>query len=124
MSLRLRVELEQERFAPGEVVRGTVSVLVGGDSRALEVLLNYREHAGDDYQDIPVTLSSGTLCEGDLATGTSYPFEIPLPDDALPSFKSKHGELWWEVDARSDERGRDTHERRRIEVVSPPRAHV
>jgi hypothetical protein len=34
---------------------------------------------------------------------------------------SKHGELSWEVDARSDERGRDTHARKRIDVaVTPP----
>jgi len=113
------VALEHDRIAPGEVVRGTVSVLEGGRSRALEVLLTLREQVGEDYEDVAVTLSSGNLNEGDLATGTSYSFAILLPDDALPSLRSKHGELAWEVDARSDERGRDTHDRHRIEVVSP-----
>ncbi|MBA2360395.1 MAG: hypothetical protein H0V79_05570 [Actinobacteria bacterium] len=103
---------------PGEVVRGTVVVVEGGSSRTLEVSLNYREQTGDDYEDTPVTRSGGPIHTGDLTTGASYQFEIPLPGDALPNFKSKHGELWWEVDARSDERGRDTHERQRIEVVS------
>ena len=28
-------------------------------------------------------------------------------------------ELYWELDVKSDESGRDTHERRRIETVSP-----
>lgn len=118
MSLRLELQLDEESYAPGEVVRGTVLVLEGGGSRALEVSLNYREQSGEHYEDTPVTLSGGDVHTGDLTTGASYPFEISLPDDALPSFTSKHGELWWEVDACSDERGRDTHGRQRIEVVS------
>jgi len=120
VSLRLEIQLDEERYAAGEVVHGTVLVLEGGGSRSLEVSLNYREQTGDDYEDTPVTLPGGHLHTGDLTAGASYQFEIPLPDDALPNFKSKHGDLWWEVDARSDERGRDTHERQGVEVVSRP----
>jgi hypothetical protein len=99
-------------------VRGTVLVLEGGPSRRLEVTLEYREKTEEDFQATARTLSAGELHSGDLATGASYPFEIALPADALPSFRSAHGELYWELDARSDERGRDTHESRRIEVAS------
>jgi hypothetical protein len=118
LSLRLECELERERYRPGESVRGTVLVLEGGPSRRLEVTLEYREKTEEDFQATVRTLRTGELHNGDLTTGASYPFEIVLPADALPSFGSAHGELYWELDARSDEPGRDSHERRRIEVAS------
>ena len=99
-------------------MRGSVLVLEGGPSRRLEVTLEYREKTEEDFQETVRTLSTGDLHTGELATGASYPFEIALPADALPSFRSAHGELYWELDARSDEPGRDSHERRRIEVAS------
>jgi hypothetical protein len=119
--MKLELQLDGERYAPGDSVTGNVLVVEGGDSRKLEVSLNFRERTSEDDEHTPVTLSGGELHAGDLTTGASYPFAIQLPPDALPNFKSKHGELFWEVDARSDERGRDTHERKRIEVaVVPP----
>lgn len=93
-------------------------MLEGGTSRLLEVTLEFREKTEEEYEATARSLPAGQLHGGDLAAGTSYPFEIALPDDALPSFRSEHGELYWELDVRSDERGRDTHERRRVEVVS------
>jgi hypothetical protein len=117
--LKLEVQLDAERYAPGETVTGSVLVIEGGGSRKLDVSLHFRERTSEDDEHTPVTLSSGELHAGDLTTGASYPFAIRLPEDALPNFKSKHGELFWEVDARSNERGRDTHERHRIEVVTP-----
>ena len=115
MSPRFQVELERERYAPGETVSGTILVLEGGGSRSLEALLEYHEQT-EDYSHVAATISSGPLHTGDLATGTSFQFEIALPPDALPNYRSAHGELYWELDVRSDELGRDTHERRRIEV--------
>jgi hypothetical protein len=88
MSPRFQLELDRERYTPGETIKGTILVREGGGSRALEA-------------------------------GTSFEFELALPPDALPSYKSRHGELYWELDVKSDESGRDTHERRRIETVSP-----
>lgn len=120
--MKLQIELDREQYSPGDTVSGSVLVLEGGGSRRLEVSLDFRERAEDDYEDTPLRVSGGDLHSGDLSMGASYPFAIPLPDDALPNFKSQHGELWWEVDARSDERGRDTHERRRIEVLTPSRS--
>jgi hypothetical protein len=116
VSPKLGVELERERYAPGDGVRGTVTVLEGGGSRKLEVVLAFREQVGD-YEHTATTIDGGELHGGDLALGASYGFEVALPDDALPSYRSRHGELYWELEVRSDERGRDTRERRRVEVA-------
>ena len=92
----------------------------GGSSRSLEVSLAYNEETAD-YLDVARSISSGPLHEGDLEEGSSFEFELALPDDALPGYKSARGELYWAVDARSDELGRDTHERRRIHVDAAAR---
>jgi hypothetical protein len=115
MSPRFQLELERERYAPGETVKGTVFVVEGGGSRALEALLEYHEET-EDYSEVAISIPSGRLYEGELVTGTSFEFELSLPPDALPNYKSAHGELYWELDVKSDEAGRDTHERRRIAV--------
>jgi hypothetical protein len=96
-------------------VKGTILVREGGDSRSLEAWLTYNEKT-KDCLDIATSIPSGPLHAGDLATGTSFEFELPLPEDAYPGYRSAHGELYWEVDVKSDEVGRDTHERCRIEV--------
>ncbi len=120
MSLRLAVELGRDRYAPGDLVEGTVLVLEGANSRGLDVALRFREEAEDDYEHTAVELSGGRLHEGALVAGGLYPFAIQLPQDALPGYRSAHGQLYWELDACSDERGRDTHERKRVEVMVSP----
>ena len=94
-------------------------MLEGGGSRSLEALLEYKEETAD-YLEVAISIPSGPLHEGDLTTGTSFEFELTLPPEALPNCKSKHGELYWEVDAKSNEAGRDTHERRQLEVELTP----
>lgn len=116
--MKLEVQLDRDRYSPGETVSGSVLVLEGGASRKLEVSLEFREEAEDGYEDTPLRVPGGELHAGDLAMGASYQFTIGLPDDALPNLKTEHGKLWWEVDARSDERGRDTRERQTFEVVT------
>jgi hypothetical protein len=116
VSPRLQLQLEQDRYTPGDAVKGTILVLEGGRSRSLEVLLEYCEETAD-YREVAISIPSGPLHEGDLTTGTSFEFELALPQDALPNYASEHGELYWELDARSDEFGRDTHERSRIGVA-------
>jgi hypothetical protein len=118
MSPRLQLDLERTNYAPGETVKGTVLVLEGGESRALEAVLAYNEQTSD-YSEVAISIPSGPLHEGELTAGTSYEFALPLPPDALPNYASGHGALYWEVDARSDEFGRDTHARARIEVEPP-----
>lgn len=120
MSPSFRIELARDRFAPGDAVRGTVIILEGGSSRDLEVLLHYTEET-DDYSATAVSVTSGILHAGDLPVGASFGFEVSLPADALPNYRSEHGELYWLLDVKSDERGRDTHERHRIEVEPEPR---
>jgi hypothetical protein len=115
VSLRFQLELDRERYPPGDAIRGTILVVEGGGSRSLEALLEYNEET-EDYLEVATSISSGPLHAGDLATGQSFQFELALPQDAFPNYRSENGELYWQLDVRSDEFGRDTHERRRIEV--------
>ena len=118
MSPRFELQLDRERYAPGDAIRGTVQVVEGGGSRSLEALLEYKEET-DDYVEVATSISSGPLQSGHLATGSSFEFELTVPEDALPSYQSQHGELYWEVDVKSNEPGRDTHERCRVEISRP-----
>ena len=116
---RLEVTLENEICAPGETVRGTVYVVEDEKSRSLTASLEYHEET-EDYDHVATRIPSA-LHEGNLTAGMSFPFSLSLPADALPNFRSAHGELYWEVHAQSDELGRDTHARRRLSVSPPPR---
>ena len=115
MSPALELQLGRESFAPGERVAGSVLVTEGGGSRALEVVLAFHEKS-PDYEEIPFSRSEA-LHTGDVQTGQSLAFSLELPADARPGYRSEHGELYWEIDVKSDEIGPDTHLRRRIEVV-------
>ena len=90
-------------------------VAEGGGSRGLDVTLAFHEKS-PDYDEAPVNLTQ-TLQAGELQTGQSLGFALDLPENALPGHRSEHGELYWELDVKSDEMGLDTHVRRRIEVV-------
>ena len=122
MSPILRLEIEQPAaggsFRPGEWVRGRVSVLQGGGSRSLSVSVHFRERTRD-YSATGASYGGTPVHEGDLAEGASFNYAIQLPPDALPSFSSANGELFYEVEAKSDERGPDTRESKRIEVTTP-----
>jgi hypothetical protein len=115
VSPSLQLQLNRERYAPGETIEGTILVLEGGASRSLKAVLEYTEKT-DDYSEVATSISTGLLHSGDLRTGMSFAFELTLPRDALPNYRSGHGELYWQIDAKSDEAGRDTHERHRIDV--------
>lgn len=115
MSPAFELQLERDVFAPGERVAGSVLVTEGGGSRTLEVVLAFHEKS-PDYEETPVSRSQ-PLHTGDVQTGQSLAFSLELPADALPGYRSEHGELYWEIDVKSDEMGPDTHLRRRIEVV-------
>jgi hypothetical protein len=115
VSPQLELLLDRDRCAPGEAIRGTIVVLEGGRSRSLEALLQYNE-ATEDFAAVATSVSTGPLHAGDLAPGMSFEFELTLPRDALPNHRSENGELYWELDVKSEEFGPDTHQRRRIEV--------
>lgn len=119
MSIVFDVQLDRERFVPGDRVSGTVVVRQGGSSRSLQVLLEYHEKV-EDYDEVAMELTTGPLHSGDLETGSSFSFELTLPPDALPNCSSAHGALFWQIDVKSDERGRDSHERRQLVVDAAP----
>jgi hypothetical protein len=116
VSTRFQLQLDRERYTPGDTIKGNILVLEGADSRFLEVLLECHEEAEDGYSAVAASVSTGRLHAGDLAAGMSFDFELTLPDDAFPNYRSQHGELYWQLDIKSDKLGRDTHERRCIEV--------
>ena len=119
MSPRLRIDLEREEYRLGDAVTGKVLALSGGASRSLKAWLEYREKT-KDYKEVAASVEHRTLSEGPIADGASFDFELTLPADGYPNYESEHGELWWELNVKSDEPGRDTHERRRIEVGPAP----
>ncbi|MGI8807004.1 MAG: hypothetical protein ACR2KK_04030 [Acidimicrobiales bacterium] len=120
MIARLEVTLENEACVPGDTVRGTVFVVEDEKSRSLTASLEYHEKT-EEYSHMATCIPGGHLHEGDLTAGMSFDFTLQLPADALPNFRSQHGELYWEVHARSDEPGFDTHARRRLSVSLPLR---
>jgi hypothetical protein len=117
VSPRLELELERNRYEPGDTIRGSIVVVEGGRSRSLEVWLEYNEKT-EDYSDVATRITSPFRHEGELAAGESFDFEVALPRDAAPNYRSEHGELFWELNVKSDELGRDTSVRRRLEVVT------
>ena len=102
-------------FKPGDWVRGRVRVTESGNSRALSVEVRFRERTSD-YSAIAATYGRTELHQGELTAGASFPFAIQLPPDCFPSFSTQNGALYYEVHARSDERGLDTHADLRIGV--------
>ena len=121
MSPRLSLELQGERYAPGDTVSGVVRVVEGGGSRSLEVALEYRERTRD-YSAVARRIATGPLHQGELVQGHSVAFSLQLPPDALPAHSTPNASLAWHVDAKSDERGLDTHDEREIHVEPPPGA--
>jgi hypothetical protein len=116
--VRLELELDSERAAPGGTVTGRVHVLEGGDSRRIGVVLALYEKSRD-FQ-VAAGSTESVLHEGPASTGDHYEFSFTLADDAVPSTKTDNGELYWELEATSDERGLDTRARRRF-TVAPER---
>ena len=115
--MSLVLELERERYQPGDWIRGAVVVQQGGPARTLEVFVLYQERT-EDYTEAGLTGRTGPLHRGDLVAGARLPFALQLPPDAPPPYRSRWGELYWEVDAKADRFGADLHARRRI-VVAP-----
>ena len=103
-------------YRPGDWVRGRISVVGGGNSRALKVSLHFRERTAD-YSATVRTEVGAPIHHGPLGAGERYDFAIQLPADALPNYRSANGELFWELEVRSDEPGFDTTNERRIEVA-------
>jgi hypothetical protein len=114
--VRLALELDSDRVAPGERVDGRIEVLEGGPSRSLTLTLSFHERSRDYFA---VAYSSGSVVhQGALASGQTIAFDFTLPAEAPPSLVAEHSELWWELEVQSDEPGPDTFARRRMEVAA------
>lgn len=113
--MKLEIRLDSDRVAAGEKISGQINVLEGGRSRSLTLMVSFRERS-PGYEAAPFS-ESGVLREGDLRAGEAIDFHYRMPEWASPGVKGKHGELYWELEAKSDEPGVDTHVRRRIEIV-------
>jgi hypothetical protein len=88
------LERAHETWSPVETVSGVQSVrfTIPPDAPALGAILEYKEETAD-YSEVAISIPSGPLHEGELTAGASFEFELALPPDALPSYKSRHGEL-------------------------------
>lgn len=113
--MKLDIQLDADRVAAGQELTGHVLVLEGGPSRSLMLTVSFRERS-PGYLSTPFS-SSGVLYEGDLATGQAVEFRYEMADWASPGVKGKHGELFWELEAVSDEPGLDTRVSRVFEVA-------
>jgi hypothetical protein len=119
--MSLSMQLERQRYKQGEIVRGFVDVVEAIDARELAVALHYVEST-DDYRGVGRVGATSTLHVGPVGEGSRFGFELALPPDALPAFRTRHSALWWEVVASADKPGFDKHARLPIELVpdGPP----
>jgi hypothetical protein len=113
--VKLGIDLDTERVAPGAEVGGSVVVVEGGKARSLTLAVGFFERSPAfriaAFQDRVV------IHEGELATGQEVPFHYALPDSAPPSVEGRHTELYWELEAVADEPGLDARVTRRFEVA-------
>lgn len=113
--MKLELRLDRDRVAPGEELTGDVVVVEGGESRALTLTVGFHERS-PSFHEVPFG-ATGVLHEGELATGATIPFRYELPAWAAPGVEGRYGELFWEVEAASDDPGLDTRARARFDVV-------
>jgi hypothetical protein len=113
----LALSLERQHFEPGAVVRGIADVLAPLDARTLTVALQFMEESRD-YTGVGRTGARAVLHSGPVGAGSRFPFELRLPDDALPAFRTRATAVWWQVAAHADRPGFDAHAHLRIDVAS------
>jgi hypothetical protein len=118
--MKLGLVVEDRPHAAGEWIRGRVEVQEGGHSRRLTVSLLQRDRT-TDYKGVVSRIDAPELHQGDLEAPASFDFNVQVPEDAVPSYSGSYGEIYWELDAKSDERGMDTHARLVIRVTPPQR---
>lgn len=112
--MKLDLALQSDRMKPGGDVAGHIEVVEGGEPRSLTVTLSFYEKTRDYF--VTAYSTSFVVHEGDVAKGESYDFSFTLPAEAPTSAQSKNGQLYWELEVRSDEHGLDSHARCRLEV--------
>ena len=114
--MKLALELDRAAVASGEAVTGRVRVLQGGASRSLTLTVTFCERSPGFFS--IAFGDSGVIHEEDLVTGSAVEFRFELPASAPPSARGRHGELFWQLEVVSDERGLDTRAAQTFEVVA------
>lgn len=114
-AVRLRIEVDGEPLAPGAGVAGRVIVEGGGRARSVSVRLDFVERTRD-FHAVALPAGEEVVAEGDLADGVVVPFLLRLPLDALPSIRTPHARLGWELSARANRLGPDAKANRPVEV--------
>lgn len=114
----ISLRLERAQYQPGEVVRGVVDVPGSLDVRELRVSLQYFE-TSQDYSGVGRTEGATVLHTGPVEGGSHFPFELVIPADAGPAFRTERTAVWWRVHAQADKPGFDRHSELRIDVWSP-----
>jgi hypothetical protein len=99
--VRLRIDLEQGTFAPGDRVAGAVVVLDGGRSRGATAQLRFVERSVP-FEHVACETDPVRLTDAELVTGDLLPFELALPEDALPSLHTGPASLLWELRVQVD----------------------
>jgi hypothetical protein len=104
--LALEVSLQDTELTAGAVLEGAVAAtnLEGHRVTGLTVGLSARDEpvveggwGSAEHLGYPPL----NLCDGPPRDGVSYPFRIPIPADAMPSFQGAHSRLMWLVEARA-----------------------
>ena len=113
--MKLALALDGEVVAPGERLTGRVEVSEGGKSRSLAVIVRFCGRS-PSYVAVPFE-DTRVVHQGKITAGQAVPVEYDVPESALPSVKSEHAELYWEIEAISDEPGLDSHASRVFRVV-------
>jgi hypothetical protein len=109
VSGQLAISTARDAYAPGEEVSGHINVLEHVGARQLTVALEYRDWT-EDYRAVNRSIAlDAPLHAGDLEPGTSLPFSIALPADALPAQSGTYGQTSWGVHARLERLGPDLH---------------
>ena len=112
--MKLEIALDSALVSPGGTLKGIVEVLEGGEARSLTLTVSFCE-SSPSYMAVPFS-RSGVIHEGDLATGQAVTFQFDLPEWAPPGVKSKHAELYWQVEAVADRPGLDARASRKFQI--------
>ena len=91
------LRLERERYAPGDTVRGLVT-LDRETTGEIEMSLSFHERS-TEYEATPISIPARPA-EQTGPGRDGHRFAIEVPDDVPPTLEARHGALWWTVDAR------------------------